>query len=123
MKDKNKKDSFSFLSERKIEMQAIQVKFYWDRNGNSKFIAKCQAGKMIDYQSSLEAIVSLRKEQGEDISQDMSIHAAICCERLMTKLGWTNEIAGYGQLSDNSFVFTLKGDDDSKVLRNIKPVK
>lgn len=101
-------------------MQAIEVKFYCDNNGNSKVLAKCQAGRIIALTDEIRE--SIRDEKFFLMNwNDTESIAITIASRLAKKLNWDwSENYGkivMGILTNGDYVFTFTGRNDCFIIK------
>ena len=100
-------------------MQAIEVKFYIDRNGNGKLKASCQAGSIIRFKDQVREFSRDMQEAFPFFNDEERLGYFTALE-LAKKFNWDwSENYGnmvMGRLTNGNLVFTFTGRDNCNVI-------
>lgn len=101
-------------------MQAIEVKFYADNNGNGKILAKCQAGKLVKFKDEVRSF-NRDNEQSFPFFNDEERLGYFVALELAKKFHWDwSEKFGnmvVGRLVSGDLVFVFTGRDNTNVIK------
>lgn len=101
-------------------MQAIEVKFYTDVNGNGKIKATCQAGSVIRYRDQVREL-NRDNETKFPFFNDEELLGYYAALELAKKFNWdwTEEYGNIvtGRLPNGNLVFVFTGRDNSNIIK------
>jgi hypothetical protein len=113
-------DNKRTINIRRLTMQAIEVKFYVDNNGNSKVVAKSQAGKVHRFRDQVRELNRDVQLSYSILNDEERIGYLVALE-LARKFHWDwSENYGdmvIGRLASGDLVFVFTGRDNCNVIK------
>jgi hypothetical protein len=101
-------------------MQAIEVKFYADINGNGKVSAKCQAGRLTRFRDQVRELNRDTESNFPFFNDEERLGYFVALE-LAKRFNWDwSENYGnmvIGRLPNGNLVFVFTGRDNSNVIK------